>query len=265
MNFLLSVFGFTSASLLISWAISTGGGQSAIFLNAPSLAIVLGCTVAAVVISYDVKSFMSAISSMFRCFGATNHSKKKLKEASEFFISIAKDIRTNKLVGLRDQAPKSLMKDPLFQKGMDLLESKLKPDQIEEILKNMNEANSHFYTIDAGVLNKMGSYAPSFGVVGTIIGLMAMLDNMNGDMTAMGKGLAIAFVTTFYGILLSQLVFRPTASALHMLEEGEFYRGGLLIEAFVNLSKKASNIEIEERLAVLTDPRKINKPQGEVA
>ncbi len=265
MNFIMSLFGFISAAGLIAWAIVSGGGQSSIFVNIPSLAIVLGCTIAAVVISYDLRSFLSAMRSMFRCFGATNHSKKKLIEASDFFISIAPDVKANNLIGIREKAPKSLLKDPLFQKGMDLIESKLKALQIEEILKNMNEANSHFYTIDAGVLNKMGSYAPSFGVVGTIIGLMAMLDNMNGDMTAMGKGLAIAFVTTFYGILLSQLLFRPTASALHMLEEGEYYRGGLLIEAFVSLSNKVSSIELKDRLSVLTDPRAISNDPAEVA
>jgi len=248
---------YVAACGLFFWAISTSGAGFDIFMSPQSLAIVLGGTVFATIISYDFKTFLRAIGSIIESFKGNNYSKKELSDAASYFVNISQDVNRKQMTNLYSQAPKCLRKDPLFEQGMHLLTSKYTPQHIKSVLSNMNDASWQDYTAKSVVLNKMASYAPGFGVMGTIIGLMGMMQNMSGDMAAMGASLAVAFVTTFYGIFLAQIVFKPSAGAVVASQEGNHYRGQILTQAFVALAERTAQDEIGHRLEALANPKKL--------
>ena len=254
---------YISAVVLIGWAIANSGAGVEIFISPASMAIVLGGTIAATIISYDMKAFLKALAAIFRSFMGNNHSKKHLVEITEFFIGAAAKAKKGDFVSIEEEVPAALKKDPVFLKGINLLVSRYSSDQIRTVLNNTNDAVWQQYTADTSVLNRMASYAPGFGVMGTIIGLMGMMQNMSGDMAQMGQSLAVAFVTTFYGILLAQLLFKPSAGALTTLQEGAHYRGQILVQAFVAIADKMDPEQLKDRLEPLVDPMATPQLEGE--
>jgi chemotaxis protein MotA len=111
-------------------------------------------------------------------------------------------------------------------------------------------------TLEAKILNTMGVYAPGFGMVGTIVGLIIMLDNMGGDMASLGKGLALALLTTLYGVLLSNLLFKPTAAQVTEKQEQEYFRHQMITDGFVLLAEKRDPLLIQDRLNAYVSPAK---------
>jgi len=108
----------------------------------------------------------------------------------------------------------------------------------------------------------MGVYAPGFGMVGTIVGLIIMLDNMGGDMANLGKGLALALITTLYGVLLSNLLFKPTAAQVTEKQEQEFFRHQMITDGFVLLAEKKDPLLIQDRLNAYVSPAKRYVPES---
>jgi chemotaxis protein MotA len=102
----------------------------------------------------------------------------------------------------------------------------------------------------------MGVYAPGFGMVGTIVGLIIMLDNMGDDMANLGKGLALALITTLYGVLLANLLFKPTAAQVTEKQEQEYFRNQLITDGFVLLAEKKDALVVQDRLNAYVKPSK---------
>jgi chemotaxis protein MotA len=109
--------------------------------------------------------------------------------------------------------------------------------------------------VPVGVLKMMGNAAPAFGMVGTLIGLIVMLESMGDDASAMGMGLAVALVTTLYGVLLSRLVFLPAAAKAQQRNEIARFKNGLLAEGFVLLAEERSPQFIADRMNGYLDPQ----------
>jgi len=246
---------FITGGFLIVSAIQGSGANADIYASWQSLAIVLGGTLAATLISYDLKTFLRSMTFIFRSFGVNSNTDKNLKGAADFFCEISELVKSKNWLAIEQKIPKSLSKDVVFMNGMDLLLSGAKKDQVIKVLNNQNDAIWQRYTKHAQLLNRMGNYAPGFGVLGTIIGLIAMMSNLDGDMGAMGKALAIAFITTFYGIALANFVFKPAASALIVLQEDSHFRGQLLIKGFSSLADRQNEQDIRDQLSVLVNPR----------
>jgi chemotaxis protein MotA len=91
-------------------------------------------------------------------------------------------------------------------------------------------------------------------MVGTIIGLVIMLDNMNGDMAALGKGLALALITTLYGVVLANLIFKPAANQVTEKQEALYFRDQMIVEGFVLLAEKRDAFFMQDRLNAYLNP-----------
>ena len=103
------------------------------------------------------------------------------------------------------------------------------------------------------VLLAMASAAPAFGMVGTLIGLIIMLNNMNGNPSEIGTGMAIALLTTLYGVMLAQLILKPAARKVEQNQDLEAYRNQVLTEGLVLLSEGASPMVIEDAMNAFLD------------
>ena len=100
----------------------------------------------------------------------------------------------------------------------------------------------------------MGAAAPAFGMIGTLVGLIIMLDNMGGDPSSLGKGLAVALLTTLYGVLFSRIIFLPAATKILQREEIIRFRNYLIAEGLSLLADKKSPRYIQDRMNSYLDP-----------
>ena len=109
--------------------------------------------------------------------------------------------------------------------------------------------------VEADILKNMAAAAPAFGMIGTLIGLIVMLSTLGGDAGAMGAGLAVALMTTLYGVLLARWVFMPASSKLSQKEGILRFRNFLIGEGFAMLAESRSPRYIQDRMNSYLDPR----------
>jgi chemotaxis protein MotA len=104
----------------------------------------------------------------------------------------------------------------------------------------------------------MASHAPAFGMVGTLVGMVTMLCHLNGDITGIGSNLAIAFLSTLYGVVSARMVYMPAASKLRQEVEKSRFRNQLITEGMVMLVNNKSPMCIQDRLNSFMRPENHN-------
>ena len=99
----------------------------------------------------------------------------------------------------------------------------------------------------------MGGDAPAFGMLGTLIGLIIMLSNMGGDPSAIGPSMAVALITTFYGIILARLIFIPLATKMSARNDVTMFKNNLQMEGLVLLAERKSPRYIQDKINSFVD------------
>ena len=238
---LTSIIGIAVGFICIVVSIVIGGPISA-FISLSSIFIVLGGTISATIVSYDAKTLKSIPQIM------KNITKKReidLKKDIDMIVEIANIARREGLLALDDAVADI---DNLFlQKGIMLI-----VDGVDtELLKDIMETEIHFlqqrHEVGQQVMKSMASYAPAFGLIGTLIGLINMLLNLN-DPDALGPAMSVALVTTFYGALLANLVFTPIAKKLENNTAMESMEMELLLEGLLSIQDGENTRIIKDKL-----------------
>ena len=249
-----TLIGIAIAISLFVFAIISSTDNYLMFVSISSLALVAGSTFAASLISYTIKDVLVAVKGIFGTFFHAPTDSKHLRSHAQRFIEWGKIYRQQGISGLESSLTASERKDPFIVHGMELLSSGYKNHDIRTILTDDMDAFWQRMTVEAKVLNTMAVYSPGFGMVGTIIGLIIMLDNLNGDMAALGKGLALALITTLYGVVLANLVFKPAANQVTEKQESLYFRDQMIVEGFVLLAEKQSTLFMQDRLNAYLKP-----------
>ena len=210
-----TIIGCILGGLLIFCAILLGGPEGfAPFWSAPALLIVFGCTAAAVLIAFPLKPILKSFSSVRKCFAKSKTNPKEIIDQLVFF---AESVRREGL--LAQERKLEDVHDSFLAEGLNLIVDGLPPATVENILNSEIEAIQHRHQQERNVLLHCGRCAPAFGMLGTIIGLIMMLTNLNAE--SVGPGMAVAVLTTFYGVLAAHLFFLPMAEKLRQLHEAE--------------------------------------------
>ena len=152
------------------------------------------------------------------------------------------------------EAKKAPKDDKLVNFGVDLVLAGYSSAEIRVIMETMIDSTYGRNTIQVNILKDMAANAPAFGMIGTLVGLVIMLDNMGGEPAALGKGLAVAMLTTLYGVLFARVLFLPTASKVLQREQIIRFRNYIVAEGFVLLAEKRSPRFIQDRLNSFLDP-----------
>lgn len=200
-----SLLGIISGLALIISAIVIGG-SSDVFVNVPGMMIVAGGTIAATLLTVQFKDVLNAFKAAYIVF---TRDKTNQQEMIDTMLELSRISHRHGLLKLGDVQSSS----PVVRRACMLLAEAAS----EQVIRNtiQNEINSlvarHYATQD--VFRKMGAYAPAFGMLGTLIGLIQMLSVLDNPDT-IGPSMAIALLTTFYGSLLATVVFLPIAGKL---------------------------------------------------
>lgn len=234
-------FGFTI------WGITESGDLGS-FKDIPSVIIVLGGTFASTLLAYPMKTLKS-IGKIFQ--KAFFHKEVSSNGVIEEIIQLANVARKEGLLSLEEYADK--LDDEFLKKGIMLIVDGTDPELVRNILETELIFLEERHSQGQGILEAMGAYAPAFGMIGTLIGLVNMLKKMD-DASAIGPSMSVALVTTFYGSVLANVVFLPLAQKLKIRSKSEVLIKELMVEGLLSIQAGENPRIIEEKLKTFIPP-----------
>lgn len=224
-----------------------------VFLDGPSALMVIGGTLAAAFMSYEPRYAVLSLKLIWRIVYSPKIGRNILKAEIGRIIKWAYAVQRNGLPALEQEAKKA-GGDRFLRFGVDMVISGYTGQEVREILTTMIESSYGRNTVQVNILKGMGGTAPAFGMIGTVVGLVIMLDKMAADPSALGPSMAVALITTLYGILLARLVFLPAASKLLQREQIVRFRNYLVAEGLALLADHKSPRYIQDKMNAYLDP-----------
>lgn len=214
------------------------------FFDVPSIFIVLGGTFASTLVAYPVRNIKAIIPIVKKVF------KKNIinfKEDVESIIKLAYIARKESILAMEDVLGDE--DDPFLKKGIELIVDGTDPDMVKEILETEILYMEERHKEGSAIFDSMAAYAPAYGMIGTLIGLVNMLKNLN-DSANLGPSMSVALVTTFYGVIIANLIFTPIANKLRSITKQEVLRKELLLEGMISIQNGDNLQIIREKLTV---------------
>ena len=245
---LATILGIVLSFGLILLAILSGGDVM-LFVHGPSMLIVFGGTIGATLTHYPLPVALK----LGKIIGKTFTSKIPASDSIiDQFMDYANRARREGILALE-----SIVKgldNAFLRKGLQLTVDGLEPDAIQAILEVEigNTENRHGTGID--LLNALAAYAPALGMIGTVIGLVQMLQNMD-DPSKIGPAMAVALITTFYGAVLANLVFLPMVGKLKQRSKEEILIMEMQMEGILGISRGENPRIIREKLSSFQAPK----------
>lgn len=243
-------FGFA----MVLGAIIHGTSNYFSFLSLEGFLIVIGGSIANAFMSYQANYVIKAFKSIWNMLKKPKATREGLNAEIMRMIKWAYIANSRGLAGLESEVGVKI-KEPLLRYGMDLVVTGYQPDMIRKMMNTAVEADFERSITPVTVLRNMAATAPAFGMVGTLVGMVIMLQNIQGDMTQIGTGLAVALLATLYGILVARLVCLPAADKLMQKEEIMRFRNYMITEGLVLLAEKQTPRFMQDRLNSFLDPK----------
>ena len=192
--------------------------------------------------------------SLVSIIGPFNLNAKTIFKDVERIIEFSIIAKKQGPLGVEKMLTEKEKKDPFISFGVSLLTSGYNGNDIKQMLEDAVESNFQRKMVQANILNSMASFCPAFGMIGTLVGLVIMFEKMGSDISAIGKGMALALLTTLYGVLLTQLFFKPASEKVRQREEIYRFRNLLIMEGISMIADNKESITIQDRLNSYMDP-----------
>ncbi len=244
---LATVAGVLSAFGLVFAAIAMGGGMAS-FIDIPSVLIVVGGTLGATLINFPLKSVLGVAKVVKNAFFAKTVS---VPEVITSFVEYATKARREGILAL--ESSMNEVEDQFLAKGLQLTIDGLEPKSIEEILETEIDHVRNRHSLGADILLTMGTFSPALGMIGTLIGLVQMLQNMS-DPGKIGPAMAVALLTTFYGAILANILFNPLAGKLRNRSKEEILVKELMLNGILAIARGDNPRIIEQKLHSFLPP-----------
>ena len=248
-----TIIGFLAGIGLFVYAIISGQDSSAppypwVFLLPNSLLMVLGGTIAATFIAFKDNYVIQAFKEMVKIFKHLDINSKTIYNDVGKIIGWAEIVRKGGIQELQNKFNVDENKSPVIKYSMEMVLDGGKSENIsrltEDFIDTTYDRKMHVVTI----LDTMAQFAPAFGMIGTLVGLVIMLSNMSGDPIAIGGGMAVALITTLHGVLFANLFFKPAARKLEQQYSIIKYRDMVLLEGISMLPNKPHPYTVQDHL-----------------
>jgi chemotaxis protein MotA len=242
-----TVLGVISAFGLVCIAIFMGGGIQ-LFVNIPALMIVVGGTLGATMINYPLKDVFGVFKVVKKALFAKNIS---VTELIKRFVAFAKKSRKEGILALEGEIKNE--NDEFLRKGVQLAIDGLEPQEISDILETEVDFVRSRHELGAEIFSTMGTFSPALGMIGTLIGLVQMLQTMD-DPSKIGPAMAVALLTTFYGSIMANIVCLPIAGKLRTRSKEEVLTKEMAIQGIASLSNGDNPRILEQKLQAFIPP-----------
>lgn len=225
------------------------GGQLVNFIDVPSMLITLGGTVAATLVNHPLNVMVGLIGVMMKAFFAKALPPTELIEK---IVGFAETARREGILALEQAA--SEVEDAFMGTGIRLAVDGTEPELIQTILETELNFVEDRHKAGASIFEFMGSAAPAFGMIGTLVGLVNMLQALD-DPAAIGPGMATALITTFYGAVVANLIAIPIGGKLKIRSAEELLQKRMIMEGIMSIQSGDNPRIVEQKLNVFIAPK----------
>lgn len=239
---ILSIIGVIVALGAILGGNILEGGHTSSLMQLTAFVIVIGGTLGAILLQVQMRVFIRA---MRMGLWVIIPPKFGSEEAVQRIVEWSNTARKEGLLGL--EVIVEAEKDPFSRKGLQLLVDGSEPEVIRNILEVEVDVKEHHDTLAAKVYEGMGGYSPTIGIIGAVMGLIHVMNNL-ADPSKLGPGIAVAFVATIYGVGLANLFFLPIASKLKTIIHQQSQYQEMVVEGIISIAEGENPRNIETKL-----------------
>ncbi len=254
---LLIGFGCILAGIFISSGFDVAG--IGYFIDPTSIFVVVGTTIGAIFVAHPAAQ-VTAVSKYTKKL--ISYPLDNPAELINKLVRYAELARKNGILALDGATDPE--DDPFMSKGIQLAVDGIDPDQIRETMETELMYMQERHSTGKAVFANIGKYAPAFGMVGTLIGLVLMLRNLT-DINSIGPNMAVALITTFYGAIIANLVFLPAADKLGIRDAQEKMNKEIIINGVLAIQSGDNPRMVEQKLKIYLPPNLRDSAGGEAA
>ena len=241
-----TLIGVFFGSALVAGAILMGG-SAGMFVNIPGLLIVLGGSFSALFVKFPMRTVLGTVRVTTNAFLERSPNLEKLIEE---LAEVATINRRDGVLALEDYRATQ----PFLQQAISYLVANVEPEIIEASLVNDIKILQERHDSGKSIFRSLGTSAPAFGMIGTLIGLIQMMASMS-DPSQIGPAMAVALLTTFYGALLANLVFLPIADKLEIRSKHEVLSRQLILDGMTAIIRGQAPSVLKECLQTYLPPK----------
>lgn len=250
-----TVIGIVGAFALVIWGIMLGGSITQ-FWDAPSVAIVFGGVAAVMLVAFPMPRVLSMLSVLKKAFFTAPQDPSAVIAK---MVRYAERARREGMLALEEESENE--PDEFLRKGLRLAVDGTDPQLLEKILETDIGQIEARHKSGKAILDTGGTYAPAFGMIGTLIGLVNMLAALD-DPSTIGAGMATALITTFYGAIAANAVFLPLANKLDVRSNEEILVKEMIIDGIMAIQSGDSPRIVEEKLKSFLSPAQRQQVEG---
>ncbi|MFQ5515189.1 MAG: motility protein A [Myxococcota bacterium] len=247
---LATILGIVLGLGLIAGSIMLDGSIMA-FVNAPGMLVVVGGTIAATLINQKFKVVLGAMSV---AMNAVFDRGVPIQELVDTIQEMTQKARKDGLLGLEEIE----VRDPFLSRGTVMAIDGMDRDFIVSTMQRELAEIKARHQRGQQIFRFMASTAPAMGMIGTLIGLVNMLQSLD-DPSSIGPAMAVALLTTFYGAVLAFLIFGPIADKLEARTREEIFRGNLAIAGIESVVDSDNKVKTQTKIAAFLAPRERNQ------
>jgi chemotaxis protein MotA len=235
------LYGFILSGALVALGVMMSG-EIMRFIDPAGLLLVIGGTFGATLVQFSLRDMRDAWT-LLRSVSTESafHPADRVRD----LLQLSQAVKQNGLLVLENHAPR--VRDPFFRTGLEIAADGQPETDIKRILETEIITTTDRDVRAVQVLQGMGTYAPALGLIGTLIGLVQLLGNLQ-DPATVGPSMSMALLTTLYGALLANLIFMPLAGKMHAFTEEQALVKALTVEGVLSLSRQESPLILEQRL-----------------
>jgi len=242
-----TIIGLVLGVGLLGSAMSLGAGGLSSFIDVPSVLVVIGGTIAGTLIMFPISSVLTSFRTLMKTF---INKPQPTADIIAVMVKLAAKVRKEGVLALE----KEKVNDSFMEKAIRLLVDGIDQATIRTMLDNEVSAIQERHYNGSQVFEQIGTLAPAFGMIGTLIGLVQMLQSLS-DPAAIGPSMAIALITTLYGALIANLLAIPFAKKLTIRSKEETFLKELIIEGVISMAKKENPNLMKSKLNVFLAPK----------
>jgi chemotaxis protein MotA len=243
-----TVIGLLAGFVLIVVGIFVMGGEVIRYGDLPSVFITIGGSICAIMVSNPISRVLGIFQYIKHTLRAPHWEEERIISQ---LVAFSEKARRDGLLALEDDLDE--VEDDFLRKGIQLVVDGTDPEIIKNVLNNELTKIQERHGIGIKLFDDWGKLAPAFGMIGTLIGLIAMLVNIE-DKSSIGAGMSTALLTTLYGAILANLVFIPIKNKLEDRDLGESLIKEVMIEGILSIQQGDNPRILEEKLIAFLSP-----------